>query len=393
MNIKIAAIYSLFLSTWLVATYDTLAPGVYYKQWITSNPSQSIHILVVDPHTATIKIGVADNKCASARKTSEIAKGHNAVAAINGGFFDFGCKNKIQDAITKILDCLGYSKYKAFPVYTLQANNNYYSLSHNFTGAIAWNNDDQQPVFSAIKTGITLTINGKEYLVHELNKPHPKKPTLYSATYDKKSPALSESMTEIVIQDNQIKRIYSSSRGRKKIPNNGWVYVLPKTYKDTIVALKEGDPVSIQITHTQKTDLPVHIANNQWHMMDNILSSTPLLLYNGTIPIQLARYSSEFYTKRHPRTAFGVLNNNKWVFVVIDGRQKQSAGFTILELAQFMQKLGCTNALNFDGGSSSTMVINNTVVNCPSGREHCLIRKERPISNAIIILNKETRII
>ena len=50
-----------------------------------------------------------------------------------------------------------------------------------------------------------------------------------------------------------------------------------------------------------------------------------------------------------------------------------------------MRRLGCTYALNLDGGGSSTMVLDNKIVNYLSGREHALIKKERAVSNAFII--------
>ena len=131
------------------------------------------------------------------------------------------------------------------------------------------------------------------------------------------------------------------------------------------------------------------ITNENWLTKNNILASTPLLIHNGQIDPDLNSLNSDFYTTRHPRSAIGVLKNGKWVFAVIDGRQKHSEGFTIVQLAKFMRQLGCTSALNLDGGGSSTIVIKDKIVNLPSGRDYCLSRKERPISNAILICVKQ----
>jgi len=54
-------------------------------------------------------------------------------------------------------------------------------------------------------------------------------------------------------------------------------------------------------------------------------------------------------------------------------------GATLEELAQIMKDLGCVDAMNMDGGSSSTMVISSEVMNAPSGGA------EKPVSNAILI--------
>ncbi len=388
MTPKKLLILALLLYINSTASYDTIAPGVRYTHLKTDDPPQSIHVLVADPKQVHIKIGIAHDKCASAEKLTAMAKQHNAIAAINGGYFDFGCRNKIQDLVTKILDCLGYSSYKAFPVFTLKIDNHFFSLSHRFTGTLGWNQKGQKPLYSAMQTNVRLTINNRHYPVHELNKPHPKGPTLYSDCYDTKSPFYHEEVTEIVIKDNKIIKIYTNSRGTKKIPKKGYIYVLPQKYKTHAQSLEIGESVAIQVRHTHKKGFVSSRHSKAWHTMDTILAGTPLLIYRNQIVSYLKDFTSEFYTKQHSRTAVGSLSNGNWVFVVVDGRQKHGKGFTLLELAHFMKKIGCTGALNLDGGGSSTMVIQDNIVNSPSGREPGLVRKERPISNALLICPK-----
>jgi len=71
-------------------------------------------------------------------------------------------------------------------------------------------------------------------------------------------------------------------------------------------------------------------------------------------------------TIRPPRTVIGNTADNKLILFVCDGRQSHSDGATMLELAQIMKALGCVNALNLDGGGSSAMVANGTLLNKPS---------------------------
>jgi exopolysaccharide biosynthesis protein len=59
----------------------------------------------------------------------------------------------------------------------------------------------------------------------------------------------------------------------------------------------------------------------------------------------------------HPRTAIGVDHDSGHVMMlVIDGRQSFSRGYTLVELARMMRTLGAEDALNLDGGGSSTLV-------------------------------------
>jgi hypothetical protein len=95
-----------------------------------------------------------------------------------------------------------------------------------------------------------------------------------------------------------------------------------------------------------------------------------------------------FATSRHPRTAVGIARAGKRLLLVtVDGRQKlYSDGMTLRELAILMQALGADDAINLDGGGSTTMVIANAsgvprVVNVPSDSAG-----ERPVGNALAIV-------
>ena len=69
-----------------------------------------------------------------------------------------------------------------------------------------------------------------------------------------------------------------------------------------------------------------------------------------------------------PRTAVGVIDDNHLAFVVVDGRSPgYSKGVTLTGLADIMLGLGATTAYNLDGGGSSTMYFNGSLVNNPLG--------------------------
>jgi len=83
---------------------------------------------------------------------------------------------------------------------------------------------------------------------------------------------------------------------------------------------------------------------------------------------------------RHPRTAVG-FNERKLYLVTVDGRQEASVGMSLSELTGLMRELGCTEALNLDGGGSTEMWVRGRVVNRPSDG------KERPVANALGVVN------
>jgi hypothetical protein len=115
------------------------------------------------------------------------------------------------------------------------------------------------------------------------------------------------------------------------------------------------------------------------------LRGATLALSGGPILVQGAkaqRVSSNKAGQRHPRTAFG-WNEKYFFFVQVDGRQPDlSVGMTLRELAAYMVGLGCQEAMNLDGGASSTLWLNGRVMNSPSSGH------ERPIGNCLAVVRK-----
>lgn len=95
-----------------------------------------------------------------------------------------------------------------------------------------------------------------------------------------------------------------------------------------------------------------------------LLASGPLLVKEDTLVEQVEQ---AFNTNRHPRTAIGLTADGRLLAVVVDGRNAEAHGMSIGELAELMQALGCTEAMNLDGGGSSTAWVQTQgVVNYPS---------------------------
>lgn len=114
------------------------------------------------------------------------------------------------------------------------------------------------------------------------------------------------------------------------------------------------------------------------------IGGTPRLLRNGEISIEAEeeRVRASFVETRHPRTALG-FNNEYFFLVTVDGRQPEySVGMSLIELARFLKELGAIEALNLDGGGSTTMWVLDEVRNRPSDG------RVRPIANALILFSK-----
>jgi hypothetical protein len=123
------------------------------------------------------------------------------------------------------------------------------------------------------------------------------------------------------------------------------------------------------------------------HGVRTAISGGPVLVRNGkrqrmNVPDSQS-YQVTSMIERHPRAALGW--NGRYFFLVeVDGRQRNlSVGMTLDELANLLTKLGCEEAMNFDGGGSATLWYDGQVRNSPCDRE------EREIANCLVIVEKK----
>lgn len=103
------------------------------------------------------------------------------------------------------------------------------------------------------------------------------------------------------------------------------------------------------------------LSSNAWQ----VLSFGPGLVENGQIAVDSTSEVGQSMGS-NPRTAIGQISELHYLVIVSDGRTDESAGLSLLQLAQVFQERGCTIAYNLDGGGSSTMVFNGEIVNKPT---------------------------
>jgi exopolysaccharide biosynthesis protein len=157
------------------------------------------------------------------------------------------------------------------------------------------------------------------------------------------------------------------------IPADGYVISVHGTAKDALAGVKVGDKVSLEEN-----------LGSPWDKAVWIQGAGPRLVANGNVDVTAneEQFPSDIASGRAPRTAAGVTKDGDYILAVVDGRQDSSIGCTLMELATLMKQFGAKDAMNFDGGGSSEMVIGGQVVNSPSDGS------ERRIGCALILVNK-----
>ena len=118
------------------------------------------------------------------------------------------------------------------------------------------------------------------------------------------------------------------------------------------------------------------------------LAAGPMLVHEGEILI----YDTDdtFYTGRHPRSVIGTRSDGSVVLLVIDGRfPGRAAGATIAETAYIARQLGLTEALNLDGGGSSSLWTRRLgVLNHPTDNKRFDHEGERAVPNGIVVFRR-----
>lgn len=108
------------------------------------------------------------------------------------------------------------------------------------------------------------------------------------------------------------------------------------------------------------------------------LSFGPTLIEDGEITVN--SHSEVGQMSSNPRTAIGQISALHYIVIVSDGRTDESAGLSLLELANEFFDRGCTVAYNLDGGGSATMWFNGKVINIPTDGN---VFSERSVSDIV----------
>ena len=154
--------------------------------------------------------------------------------------------------------------------------------------------------------------------------------------------------------------------GRTPIPRRGLVLsyggLTPPAPLDRLAA---GDRLTIRETWKPASGQ----AADRWRAAADVGSGAGLLRRGGgdVRDWEKTEHLASAFLGRHPRTMFGIDRDGYAWLVTVDGRQPDtSAGMTLGELQGLAKRIGLTDALNLDGGGSTTMVIAGSVVNHPS---------------------------
>ncbi len=275
---------------------------------------------------------------------SSLGKRYNATAGINGAYFTA----KGDPVGTLIID----RRIISSPVF----NRSVFGISHA-----------GKPLFGNPEFEGTLHSDRGDVTIDAVNQPRgTDQLVIYTPEFGRST--MTEGFgTEIVLLKGKVVGIH---RHDAVIPPDGVVVSAIGRKARELSEIRLGDAVRLDYRVSAPWDSVIHA-----------VCGGPRLLRDGALSIngREEKFDSSIFQGRHPRTAVALTENGDLLFLVADGRTSRSAGLTLKELATYLRRLGGFNAINLDGGGSSSMFVKGRIVNHPSDG------KERRISNGILI--------
>jgi exopolysaccharide biosynthesis protein len=348
-------------------TVEAVAPGVEHttiRRGDVSAPEGTdrwiIHILKLDPRLVRLELGVAMDEVAGAETVSSLAARRGALAAVNGGYF--------RTAGT----------YRGEPTGFLSLNGKILSEPNAGRSSLAVSNAGEAIRIAAARTTFAAELvveGGASRIVAGFNRPRENDELVIYLPEFHRTTLTTPDGLEAAVERGRVVAVRDGA-GSTPIPENGFVVSASGEARAWALAhLKPGSAVKVKIDLLADPPFPFE--------PEFVIGAGPRLLRSGK-PIEGEGevFPEGFYAQRHPRTALGAAADGSILLITVDGRQpKTSLGMSIPELASLMAELGCVEAVNLDGGGSTTMVVRGQVANRPSDAAG-----ERPVSDALLVL-------
>lgn len=317
------------------------APGIRWRQRYVSVGAARFPVVMleVNPRQRGLEIKPIQTNPATAVGTSPLitmAQRAQAVAAINAGFFN---------------------RNNQLPLGAIRRDNRWISGPILNRGAIAWNSVGEVLMGRLGLQGRVTSSSGQQFPLFALNSGYVGTGvSLYTPDWGATYTPVLDNETIITVQNNQVMRQQTAAtqgQGSFAIPSNGYLLVARGT-----AAVAPALPVSSSVQYQQAT------SPNEFDRYPNILGAGPLLLQNRQIVLNAAAegFSEAFIREAAPRSAIGKRAEGTLMLVTVHNRVG-GAGPTLGEAAQVMQQLGAVDALNVDGGSSTSLYLGGQLLN------------------------------
>ncbi|MCR5747795.1 MAG: phosphodiester glycosidase family protein [Lachnospiraceae bacterium] len=189
---------------------------------------------------------------------------------------------------------------------------------------------------------------------------------------------ITESTSEMADSNNAVLAINGDNYGSQEkgyVIRNGIIYRDDAGNNEVLCVYSDG---SMEVIGPDEYTAEELVDKGVWQAF----SFGPSLIESGKISVSEDDEVGKAKAS-NPRTAIGIIDDLHYIFVVSDGRTDTSEGLSLYELAELMQSKGAVTAYNLDGGGSSTMVFNGSLINNPTTTGTNI--KERKVNDIVYI--------
>ena len=357
--------------------YTKIVSGVEHAKFVRQIKNEPIvvNLLRLDLTKVRLDVVHAMDAAIGLETTSSIAARYGATAAINAGFFR-----------------LDKSIFAGDAAGVLQIDGKFFSESHPGRVALRISNERNKTEIEFTKQNIVqaLRVGTHDWEGSGINRERQTDELILFTPEFHRTTLTNNNGLEVIVENKKIVWI-ADGKGSHQIPGNGFVLSASGTAREKLLGqIKIGETVSVgtrlypfKSGNRDETKKPL----SQCVECD-MVGGVPQLIRNGKIEItwEQEKAGKSFVETRHPRTAVAKLKDGKFLMVTVDGRQPgTSVGVNLQELAEMLLEFSAIDAMNLDGGGSTTMFVGGKVINQPSDKEG-----ERKVSDAILVFPRQT---
>ncbi|MDE6357733.1 MAG: phosphodiester glycosidase family protein, partial [Eubacteriales bacterium] len=320
---------------------QTITSGVTYEEShrLYKSGWKDVYVLTVDVKNPNVKLEVLESTTEYGLKknTENLVKENGAIAGINGDFFGSG---NPKSAMGQVIE-----------ESAIEAQNYYNHSENKYAGVFldTFGNifvDYMKSNIRLYNSKVNLDLGAKNKITDF------KKPVIFDKTAIATTSDLDKrnaNLFKIVVENGVIKQKLGAGQVAT-VPENGYIVVMDKNTATTnLVNFVIGEA----ITFTESYSFSFRPEKNVKEVVMG-MSAGGEILRNGKVISQGMSISP---STRQPRTAIGVSQDkSKLIMMVVDGRGT-SVGATHSEMAELLLEYGAYDAIHFDGGGSSTMVV------------------------------------
>jgi hypothetical protein len=347
-----------------------------YRKVTKENPRIVAHILEFNPLVFSPKIILGGSSCIGLETVHSMQKRTNAIAAFNGGFYRTGLT-------------LGSN------IGMIAIQNKFIHVAEKNRGAIGWNTRSKITLFDQLTSIIQLYLGHYQVHLQGLNEEiRSNQAVLYTHHFARSTLSPVGTKEYLLTPDKKLR--FLGTKGNSEIPNDCYILSIPSNGQQIPANL-------LQTPYYLNIDVSPQINKEKrgiWQKFEYVLQAGPLLVKDHKIV--LGKLNEPIPSEIGPsipraRTAVGIKENGDWVVAIIEATSTSNTkGMNLLDLAQFMKSLSCKDALNLDGGGSSTLVydgkrfFSSSTIHYPFEHKNVLYMPkegDRPVGNGIVITN------